>query len=98
VPGPYVPLPTANVVSAAAYGNNGVLTFDRPLLLSDPLLLDDALLFNGSEPPATLNLQDAYTLAFTTAGYVGPGSTWAISRQPGWMITPVSSPQEGMFA
>lgn len=40
---------------------------------------------------------DAYTICFNLAVPVGPGSTWAITRQPAWMATMLSVPQGGVF-
>lgn len=107
-PGPYTPPPPATVVSAAPAGNACTLTFDQPIFLvggpggGGPITPDDAMVFDdGSGPVTATSVQNApgdlYTLQFVVPVYLSTGSTWAITRQPSWVMTALSNPAGGTF-
>jgi hypothetical protein len=103
VPGPYTPPTPVNVI-ATSYGTAGGgnayarLTFDGPVVLNGfpPVTPDDAVTFDGA-PGFDVQSADATTLQFLLDTAVGPGSTWAIVRQPAWVATPVVWPASGTF-
>jgi len=97
VPGPYTPPPppvTANVVAQSASGAACTLTFDQPIALSGGSI-DDAILFDGQPATGVVNV-DASTLGFDVP-FASEGSTWSIVRQPAWITTPLTVPQNGAF-
>ncbi len=96
-PGPYVPPPPPSVISTNYSGSSCTLTFDRDVTLVEGTPTpDDAILFDGTV--ATYAYQaDARTLSFGLTVSLNPGSTWQITRQPGWVITQVVWPESGEF-
>lgn len=100
VPGPYVPPPPANVVSTS-YGSTGSegwanLTFDRPVILNN-LSVDDAVIFAGFYAATRVEQVSADTLSFYLSMPVSSGQSWAVTRQPAWVQSPVAWPQGGTF-
>ena len=96
VPGAYTPLPPASMVAAFAEGNTAQLTFDRPVVLTgDPV--DGAILFDGVQPDSVAGSGSPEVLTFVTPNAIGPGSTWAISSQPSYVVTPIANPAGGTF-
>lgn len=96
VPGAYAPLPPASVVAAIAEGNTAQLTFDRPVALSGSGPEDGTITFDGVVPNS-VSMGGANVLSFTTPNPIGPGSTWAIASQPGYVMTPLANPAGGTF-
>ncbi len=96
-PGPYTPPPPPSVISTNFSGSSCTLTFDRAVTLVEGTPTpDDAMLFDGTV--ATYAYQaDARTLSFGLTVSLNPGSTWQITRQPGWVITQVAWPESGEF-
>lgn len=101
VPGAYAPPAGALVTSASGSENSAVLIFNVPVWLvadefGNPPTPDDAILFDGQAATAVVQI-DPYTLQFTTASSIAPGSTWQIVRQPAWVVFPLENPTSGAF-
>jgi hypothetical protein len=100
VPGPYAPPPPANVVSTN-YGTSGsvnwaTLTFDRPVILNGQPP-DDAILFAGFYAATAASQSTAETIYFEVPSSLSFGSSWAITRQPAWVDSPLAWPAAGTF-
>jgi hypothetical protein len=95
VPGAFVPVAPANVVSAASFGTSASLTFDKPIIsVPGGGTVDGTITFNGLTPDS-LAATGGSTVTFNLPSFVNPGDPWAISGQPAWAATPIAVPQSG---
>lgn len=102
LPGPFTPPAPVNVAAAVVSGGNAQLTFDAPVVLIPPTPLpppapDDAITFDG-QTANFLTQSDPFTLLFNLSVPIGSGSVWNLARQPAWIATALSVPQNGVFA
>jgi len=98
LPHPYYP--PANVTAAAGEGSVATLWFDQPIWLNGTggggPTPDDSVKFDGVVPFSVVQVGE-YALRFMVGGSLGPGSSWAIERQPNWIGPDVATPQGGVF-
>ncbi|MEZ0263229.1 MAG: hypothetical protein ACAI43_00770, partial [Phycisphaerae bacterium] len=97
---PWPNYPPANVTAASGEGNVATLWFDAPIWLngtgSGGPTPDDAIKFDGVVPFSVIQISE-YALQFMVGGSLGPGSSWAVARQPAWIGPDVAAPQAGVF-
>ncbi|HYE18477.1 MAG TPA: hypothetical protein VEA69_08530 [Tepidisphaeraceae bacterium] len=78
------------------YSSDSACAVDRRRIRGGPTP-DDSAKFDGNVPFSVVPISE-YALQFMVGGAMGPGSSWAVARQPNWIGPDVAAPQAGVFA